>query len=378
MDWLEKKLGRYAIRNLSLVLIMCYACGYIIRQINANFLLMLTLDPYAILHGQIWRLVTWLIVPPDSSNIFFVLIMLLFYYQIGTALERTWGTWRYNVYIFGGMLCTIIGAFLMMGFAYLIGDPGVKLMGGMYFRVISIVFSTYYVNMSIFLAYAATFPEAVVLLFFILPVKTKWLGIAYGALLAYDFVKAAAGGAYYLCFAMAASLANFFIFFVSTRMGGLSFKEWKRRRNFKKAMRGSSSRGGASGSGFGFGRNSGNNGSGFGRNGNNNGSGWNGAGNGSGSGTADGTWHRAGEESGNSAGSVWHHAGGNGSPVHMNPRGAIHRCAICGRTELDDPNLEFRYCSKCEGNYEFCQDHLFLHIHAKDGKGPQPMQVEKK
>lgn len=62
----------------------------------------------------------------------------------------------------------------------------------------------------------------------------------------------------------------------------------------------------------------------------------------------------------------------------MNPRGAVHRCAICGRTELDDPNLEFRYCSKCEGNYEFCQDHLFLHIHAKDGKGPLPMQVEKK
>ncbi len=364
MDWLEKKLGRYAIRNLSLVLIMCYACGYIIRQINANFLLMLTLDPYAILHGQIWRLVTWLIVPPDSSNIFFVLIMLLFYYQIGTALERMWGTWRYNVYIFGGMLCTIIGAFLMMGFAYLIGDPYLKLMGGMYFRAISIFFSTYYVNMSIFLAYAATFPEAVVLLFFILPVKTKWLGIAYGALLAYDFVKAAAGGVYYLCFAMAASLANFFIFFISTRMGGLSFKEWKRRRDFRKAMRGSSSQGGASGSGWRRGGNGSGSGFGFGRNGRNDGSST--STNGAGNGTADGVWHHAG-------GNI-----GNGSPVHMNPRGAVHRCAICGRTELDDPNLEFRYCSKCEGNYEFCQDHLFLHIHAKDGKGPLPMQVEKK
>ena len=45
--------------------------------------------------------------------------------------------------------------------------------------------------------------------------------------------------------------------------------------------------------------------------------------------------------------------------------GAKHRCAVCGRTELDDPTLEFRYCSKCNGNYEYCQDHLFTHEHVK-------------
>ena len=42
-----------------------------------------------------------------------------------------------------------------------------------------------------------------------------------------------------------------------------------------------------------------------------------------------------------------------------------HKCAVCGRTELDDPNLEFRFCSKCDGNYEYCQDHLFTHQHIK-------------
>ena len=42
-----------------------------------------------------------------------------------------------------------------------------------------------------------------------------------------------------------------------------------------------------------------------------------------------------------------------------------HKCAICGRTELDDPNLEFRFCSKCNGNYEYCQYHLFTHEHVK-------------
>ena len=92
MNNLERKFGRYAIKNLSLALILCYGCGYLIYAVNKGFLNYLTLNPYAILHGQIWRLITWLIVPPDTSNIFFVLIMLFFYYSIGTALERTWGT----------------------------------------------------------------------------------------------------------------------------------------------------------------------------------------------------------------------------------------------------------------------------------------------
>lgn len=52
-------------------------------------------------------------------------------------------------------------------------------------------------------------------------------------------------------------------------------------------------------------------------------------------------------------------------PVNSYANGAKHRCAVCGRTELDDPNLEFRYCSKCNGNYEYCQDHLFTHTHVK-------------
>ena len=45
--------------------------------------------------------------------------------------------------------------------------------------------------------------------------------------------------------------------------------------------------------------------------------------------------------------------------------GARHRCAVCGRTELDDENLDFRFCSKCDGNYEYCSDHLFTHQHVR-------------
>ena len=42
-----------------------------------------------------------------------------------------------------------------------------------------------------------------------------------------------------------------------------------------------------------------------------------------------------------------------------------HRCAICGRTEADSPDMQFRFCSKCEGNYEYCEEHLYTHKHVK-------------
>ena len=135
MSNFEKKFGKYAIRNLSLVLIMCYAVGYIIQLINRGFLDYLTLNPFAIAHGQIWRLVTWLIVPPDTSNFFFVIIMLFFYYSIGTSLERTWGTYRYNVYIFLGMIFTVIGSFLMMGYSYLFYSQYVSANPGYFFQI---------------------------------------------------------------------------------------------------------------------------------------------------------------------------------------------------------------------------------------------------
>ena len=95
MSPFERKFGRYAIRNLSFVLVICYAVGYVLQLLDRSnsLLLYLTLDPYAILHGQVWRLVTWILIPPPSGNILLTLIMLYFYCSIGTTLERTWGTY---------------------------------------------------------------------------------------------------------------------------------------------------------------------------------------------------------------------------------------------------------------------------------------------
>ena len=91
MSKFEKKFGRYAIPNLTLILILSYVAGYVIELLGSaagvNLLGYLTLDPYRILHGQIWRLVTWVIVPPESLGIFTV-IMLYFYYVKNFSLRK--------------------------------------------------------------------------------------------------------------------------------------------------------------------------------------------------------------------------------------------------------------------------------------------------
>lgn len=302
MSKFEKKFGKYAIKNISLALILCYACGYLISWINPAFFNYLTLNPYEIIfHGQIWRLVTWLIVPPESFS-FFTLIMLYFYYSIGTTLERTWGTYRYNVYLFLGMIFTAVGAFVLMGYSYLFQADAIALYGAEnYFAIFASRFGTYYVNMSIFLAFASTFPNMQVLVLFLIPLKVKILGIIYGALLLYQFITGYGDGLISYGglvmpaqlftvadrFVIGASLLNFVVFFLTGRsMIHMSPKQVKRRQEFKRE-------------------------------------------------------------------------------VKKTVKITRHKCAVCGRTEETNPELEFRFCSKCEGNYEYCQDHLFTHTHVR-------------
>lgn len=291
MSKFEKKFGKYAIQNLSLILVICYAVGYILQTIAPNIISLLTLNPYEIIfHGQIWRLVTWVVLTPYGMNIFSLLIMMLFYYSIGTSLERTWGTYRYNVYLFGGMLITILGSFLAMGLSYLFYGNELSISSVVaenFFGQAALMFSTYYINMSIFLAYAATFPQAQVLLMFIIPIRVKWLGIIYGVILVFDFITGTGSSVWDIFYriSIGASLANFVIFWFASRHH-LSPKQMKRRQQFK-------------------------------------------------------------------------------AEVRRNSKITKHKCAICGRTDEDDPTLEFRFCSKCNGNYEYCQYHLFTHEHVK-------------
>ena len=315
---LERKLGRYAVPNLTVIIIGCYVIGYILTLINADIAAYMTLEPYLILKGQVWRLITWLVIPPSSLSIF-TIIMLFFYLSIGRSLERAWGDFRYNIYIFGGIILTIIAAFIcyfvfsaMAGHGVVFGSGGRS------------PFSTYYICMSIFLGFAATFPDAQVYLYFILPIRIKWLGILYAAFLVYDavgYVRAIAAGytgAWVYIVAMAASLVNFVIFFFTTRnIRRLSPGEMKRRQEFRKAMAASAARQQGSAPGA-------------------NGSGTSAAGYGNG-----------------------RPAGGREASAST-PR---HRCEICGRTDITDPDMDFRFCSKCSGSHEYCSEHLFTHIH---------------
>ncbi len=247
MSKFEKKFGKYAIKNISLVLILCYAAGFIINMIDQNFLNYLSLNPYEILHGQVWRLITWIIIPPSlNMNLFFILIMLYFYYSIGTSLEHAWGTYRYNVYLFSGMLFTLLGSFLLMAYSYitipdLMQAPQIA---EIYFGNTATLFSTYYVNMSIFLAYAATFSEARVLLFFIIPIKVKYLGIIYGIMLGAQFFTGGSMNYPYslsVRVAIGASLLNFFIFFFTSRSRmHMTPKQVKRRYEYKQEVKKSS------------------------------------------------------------------------------------------------------------------------------------------
>ena len=110
IDKMERKFGRYAIRGLMKYVIACYIIGYVLLYTVPGVLNFLTLEPYMIFHhGQIWRLISWVLIPPSRSNIIFVIFMLILYYQLGTVLEQTWGAFRFNLYIFGGVIFTILG-----------------------------------------------------------------------------------------------------------------------------------------------------------------------------------------------------------------------------------------------------------------------------
>lgn len=287
---LEKKFGKYAIRNLMYYVILLYALGFVILLVNPDiYYNYLSLDASAILHGQIWRIFTYVIYPPTGSLIT-ILITLYFYYTIGMMLERQWGSFRFNLYFLTGVLLHAVAAIVI----YLIWGTVLQM-------------GTYYLNLSMFFAFAAMFPDMQVLFMWLIPIKIKWLawfdGIYFAVTIFAGFLSdhlsidmvyrlysfGIVANKAYAVMALV-SLLNFLLYastFHSVRR--MSPKEIYRRKSYEQKVQ-------------------------------------------------------------------------KAQPPKNMPR---HKCVICGRTEKDDPSLEFRFCSKCEGNYEYCQDHLFTHQHVK-------------
>lgn len=283
-SWLgkmERKFGRYAIPNIMKYLIVLYAGGYFLYMINPMFYLnYLVLDWGAVLHGQIWRLLTFLMQPP-SASIFMVALLLYIYYMIGMQLENALGTFRFNFYLLMGIVLHIVASLIVYLTTGMVISPSVE-----------------YLNLSFFFVFAMLFPDAQFLLFFAIPIKGKWIALIDGFYFLWaiisPFLPAYKGTGYGAMVAALASILNVLIFYLLSRnMHTYSPKEVKRRRDYQRKVQQAQ------------------------------------------------------------------------KPEHVYENGARHKCAVCGRTELDDPNLEFRYCSKCNGNYEYCQDHLFTHTHVK-------------
>ncbi|SFG31309.1 hypothetical protein [Oribacterium sp. WCC10] len=158
---LERKLGRYAIPDLMKYICVIYVVGFLIQMFNPLlYYYYLDLDPEAILHGHIWRIVTFLFYPP-STSVVWMIIATFVYYSLGTTLESLWGTFKYNFFFFTGALMLVVTALLF----YIVTG-------------ISLQMYPTYMTFSIFLAYALSFPDATFMLYFIIPIKAKWLAIA--------------------------------------------------------------------------------------------------------------------------------------------------------------------------------------------------------
>lgn len=236
-----------------------------------------------VLHGEIWRLVTFVFVSGYSriGDLLWLGLFLYFYYFIGSTLEREWGSAKFTLYYLSGMVLTLIAAIVV----------SIVSGGGSYY-----VYGTNYINLSMFFAFAMLFPDAQVLLFFIIPVKMKWLAWFDAAFFALKVVSSLVVGNFLGALLPVVALLNFFVFFWPS-LSDL----FQRQRRF--------------------------------------------------------TQHR------NSHQTIQFQSAVRQQDKKAREQGYRHKCSVCGRTDTDYPDLEFRYCSRCAGYHCFCQDHIFNHVH---------------
>lgn len=257
---------RFGINNLMLILVVGNCIVYLMDLVSGSSLSpMLYFSRYYILHGQIWRIVTFLFVSDVGSNMLIFALSMYFYWFIGSNLEREWGAGKFTIYYGTGVLMAIIVGFIT-------GHT-----------------STTYLDLSLFLAFATLYPNLRFLLMFIIPIKAKWLAWIDAALIGISLISALVRFQFGTALLIVVSLLNYLIFF----WNDLMYYVRRQKRNTGRAAM---------------------------------------------------NFQRAAQEK-------------------RDKKGYIHKCAVCGRTDTDYPNLEFRYCSKCVGYYCYCMDHINNHVH---------------
>jgi len=267
----------FGIPNLMKYVALGNVIVYLLDGFTNSFAsMMLMFRPDLILQGQVWRVLTFIFVPEMGGtgflNALLFVISTYFYYQIGSLLERQWGTARFSVF-------------------YLLGVTFNVLIGFGFYSVVTMS----YVNMSMFFSFATLYPDMQVLLYGIIPLRVKWLAWLNAALFGYNIFANLLAGYWAYALLPIIALLNYFLFFwgdfsSSFRRG----RERVRHRtnpqtvNFKKAQK----------------------------------------------------------------------------EIREN-RGYLHKCSVCGITDADDRDMEFRYCSKCSGYYCYCMNHINNHTHVQ-------------
>ena len=239
---------------------------WLLGMVNSTALSYLSFDAALVLRGQLWRIITFMLYPPSSGML--ALIAFYFYYWIGTTLEQYWGTAQFNIYLLIGYVLTLLYGFL----AYFLFGTRIAITGE-------------YLYLSMFFSFAALFPEMQVLLFFIFPVRMKWLALIDAAF----FVLAVLTNPFPVNLLPVVAVLNFVVFFGGELLRRIPKKASKNTVNFRREA----------------------------------------------------------------------------SRIRREQRDQLykHKCAVCGRTDASNPELEFRYCSRCAGYHCFCQDHINNHIH---------------
>lgn len=270
--WQNRSKG---IPNLMLYICVGNAIVYLMSQVTGNPFLydLLRFHRNAILHGQVWRLFTYPLTM-YNSNVLLMLIRLFCYYSLGTVIERQWGTLRFNLFYFSGVILT-----------------------DLYSMIFNCQAEVYQLNTSLFLSYATLYPNASFLLFFIIPVKAWIFGL-------FDFaviMMGVMGSSFPGNLLPLVALGNYFLFFGKDVLNLLPLS-WRIR--IRKM----------------FGMNT------------------------------------------PAAPKViqFHVKDQPSKPAYT------HRCTVCGRTDVSNPELEFRYCSRCSGYYCYCEEHISNHTHIQN------------
>lgn len=256
----------FGIPNLMRYIVIANAVFWLMGAVNPVLMNYLLFNPALILHGQIWRLISFVFIPPSTGILAF--IAFYFYYWIGTTLENQWGTGQFTIYFFTGVILTILYGFVIF---FITGR--------------SMSLSSTYIFLSMFFSFAALFPDMQVLFLFFIPVKMKYLALVDAAFFLYDIIVMP----FPQNLLPVVAVLNFLLFCGGELKNLMPRRQSKSTVNFKRES----------------------------------------------------------------------------ARIRYEQREKLytHKCAVCGRTDTEYPNLEFRYCSRCVGYHCFCEDHINNHIH---------------